>query len=182
MAHTVPKIQNKYETARACSQIVHSCAAKQADRSWKYINLSQIHECDNWVTEHYNSVLKITRPHSFIFGSTKIGTRHLYWILTGPSFAVQTKWMTRHKSRQENGSFHVTCIVSNQVRTCVYLGIQYLLRACGSISFKQKARTFGNRIKTQVIHRFMLYEGKSTDSPSVFQGKKCFKTFDFAKQ
>ncbi len=31
-------------------------AAKQADWSWKYINLSQIYECRNWETEHYNSV------------------------------------------------------------------------------------------------------------------------------
>ncbi len=29
-------------------------------RSWKYINLSQIYECRNWETEHYNSVLEIT--------------------------------------------------------------------------------------------------------------------------
>ncbi len=37
-------------------------ATKQADRSWKYINLSKTYECRNWVTEHYNynSVLEIT--------------------------------------------------------------------------------------------------------------------------
>jgi hypothetical protein len=34
-------------------------AAEQADRSWKYINVSQIYECRNWETEHYNSVLEI---------------------------------------------------------------------------------------------------------------------------
>jgi hypothetical protein len=45
-----------------------------------YVNRSQIHECGNWETEHYNSVLEITRPHSFIFWE--------YRILTGPSFAV----------------------------------------------------------------------------------------------
>ncbi len=41
--------------------------AKQADRSWEYINRSQIqylHECGNWETEH---VLEITRPCSFHF-------------------------------------------------------------------------------------------------------------------
>jgi hypothetical protein len=27
----------------------------------EYINRSQIHECRNWETEHYNSVLEITR-------------------------------------------------------------------------------------------------------------------------
>jgi hypothetical protein len=35
-------------------------AAEQADPSWKYKNLSQIYECRNWETEHYNSVLEIT--------------------------------------------------------------------------------------------------------------------------
>ncbi len=40
------------------------------DRSWEYINRSQIHECGKWETEHYNSVLEITRPHSFISGNT----------------------------------------------------------------------------------------------------------------
>ncbi len=32
--------------------------AEQADRAWKYINLSHIYECRNWETEHYN--LEIT--------------------------------------------------------------------------------------------------------------------------
>ncbi len=35
-------------------------AAEQADRSWRYINLSQIYACRNWETEHNNSVLEIT--------------------------------------------------------------------------------------------------------------------------
>jgi hypothetical protein len=43
----------------------------QADQSWEYINCSQIHECGNWETEHYNSVLEITWPRSFISGNTK---------------------------------------------------------------------------------------------------------------
>ncbi len=34
-------------------------AAEQADRSWIYINLSQIYKCRNWETEQYNSVLEI---------------------------------------------------------------------------------------------------------------------------
>ncbi len=46
-------------------------------------------ECKNWETEHYNSVLKIT-VHFWEY-STLRGTRHLYWILTGPSFAVHTE-------------------------------------------------------------------------------------------
>jgi hypothetical protein len=53
-----------------------------------YLNRSQIHECGNWETEHYNSVLEITRLRSFISDNTEIGTRHLYGILIGPSFSV----------------------------------------------------------------------------------------------
>jgi hypothetical protein len=34
------------------------------------IILSQTHECRNWEAEHYNSVLEITRLHSFIYGNT----------------------------------------------------------------------------------------------------------------
>jgi hypothetical protein len=33
---------------------------RKAVQSWKHINLSQIYECRNWETEHYNSVLEIT--------------------------------------------------------------------------------------------------------------------------
>ncbi len=34
------------------------------------MNRSQKHECGNWETTHYNSVLEITRPRSFISGNT----------------------------------------------------------------------------------------------------------------
>ncbi len=53
------------ETARPCYQFLHSCICERfiysndwssADRSWEYINRSQIHECGNWETEHYYSV------------------------------------------------------------------------------------------------------------------------------
>ncbi len=33
------------------------------------MNLSQIYECRNLETEHYNSVLEITKLHSFISGN-----------------------------------------------------------------------------------------------------------------
>jgi hypothetical protein len=60
--------------ARSQSQFSHACvcerysqdwstdipAAEKADRSWKYINLSQIYECRNWKTERYYSVFEIT--------------------------------------------------------------------------------------------------------------------------
>jgi hypothetical protein len=62
------------ETARSRYKFQHSCICERficsqdqslADRSWEYINRSQIHECCNWETEHYNSVLAITRPRSY---------------------------------------------------------------------------------------------------------------------
>ncbi len=36
-----------------------------------YINRALIHECGNWKTEHYNSVLEVTRLRSFISGKHK---------------------------------------------------------------------------------------------------------------
>ncbi len=38
----------------------HISLQQKTDGSWKYLNLSQIYECRNWETEHYNSVLGIT--------------------------------------------------------------------------------------------------------------------------
>ncbi len=58
-----------------CEQYKHSqdwsaclAAAEAAKRSWEFINRSQTHECGNWEKEHYNSVLEIRRPRSFIYG------------------------------------------------------------------------------------------------------------------
>ncbi len=85
---TVPKIHFMYSQKRnctpslspsssVCERFIYSqdrstylAAAKQTDRSWKYINLSQIYECRNWETEHYNYFLEIMRLHSFISGNT----------------------------------------------------------------------------------------------------------------
>ncbi len=64
------------------------CCSEIGRPSWKDINRSQIHEYGNWETEHYNSVLEKTRPHSFISGNTSIRTVHLYKILIHASFAV----------------------------------------------------------------------------------------------
>jgi hypothetical protein len=64
-------------------------AAKETYRSWNYINLSQIQYISVELgRRHYNSVLEITRLHSFISRNTSIGTWHLYLIINGPSFAV----------------------------------------------------------------------------------------------
>ncbi len=85
------------ETALSRSQFLCSCVCEwfiysnnwfSADGLWEYIDRSQIHECEYWETEQYNSVLEVTRPRSVISGNTWIGTRHLYWFLIGPSFAV----------------------------------------------------------------------------------------------
>jgi hypothetical protein len=45
-------------------------AEKYTEQSSEYINHSQIFECENWETEHYNSVLEITEPNSFISENT----------------------------------------------------------------------------------------------------------------
>ncbi len=82
--------QSQYPHSCVCERFIYSQdqstyfpAAEQTDRSWKYINLSQTYKCRDWETEHYTS-----GNNSFISGNTLMGTRHLYWILTGPSFAV----------------------------------------------------------------------------------------------
>ncbi len=88
--------------ARHQSQFAHSCvcerfiysqdlptyfpAAEQADGSWKYINFSQTYEFRSWETELYNSVLEITV--SFLGIHKWEPDIYIYWILTGPSFAV----------------------------------------------------------------------------------------------
>jgi hypothetical protein len=53
------------------------------------MNCSQIHECGIWETEHYNSVLEITRALSFISGKTYIGTRH--FIRFSPALYLQCR-------------------------------------------------------------------------------------------
>ncbi len=83
--HTVPKLETyipRNETVRPCSCFLHSCICEQfihtvyshdqssTDRSWEYKNHSQIRACRNWKAEHYNSVLEITRPLSFISENT----------------------------------------------------------------------------------------------------------------
>ncbi len=57
----------KNETAQPRSQFLHSCICA---RSWKNLNHSQIHECGNLETKHYNSILEIIRPRRFISGNT----------------------------------------------------------------------------------------------------------------
>ncbi len=48
------------------SQFLHSCICSQIGRPiLGNINRSQIYECGNWETEHYNYVREITRPCSF---------------------------------------------------------------------------------------------------------------------
>ncbi len=88
------------ETVLPRSQFLHSCICERLiysqDRSALFgcrkigrlilgiYNHSPIYVCGNWETEHYNSVLKITRPRSFNSADTKTGTRHLYCIFHRP--------------------------------------------------------------------------------------------------
>ncbi len=69
-ARKIPFMYSFSGIARPQSQFPHSCVCSQdrstyfpttewANRSWKYINFSQIYECRNWETEPYNSVLEI---------------------------------------------------------------------------------------------------------------------------
>jgi hypothetical protein len=81
-AWTVEKIWNIYSqkwnraasypisTLIICEQFVYSQELFSANWTWEYINRSQIHECENRETEHYNHVLEISRPRSFISGNT----------------------------------------------------------------------------------------------------------------
>ncbi len=63
---------------------------------------------DTWMwklgTEHYNSVLEIKRPRSFISWNTYIGTRHVYWILTGSSFAMYPKLQFTYLNKERSNS------------------------------------------------------------------------------
>jgi hypothetical protein len=106
-----------------------------------------IHECGNWEKGHYNSVLEITRPYSFISRNTSIGTRHLYWILTGTSFTVKSVTMQskllRHrslvtlylspKSRLRNGSGGED--LSSPWQTAQYTGVKIFCKDFAKICF-----------------------------------------------
>jgi hypothetical protein len=63
----IARPQSQFPHLCVCERFIYSQdwstyfpAAEKADPPWKYINLSQIYECRNWVTEDYNSVLEIT--------------------------------------------------------------------------------------------------------------------------
>jgi hypothetical protein len=49
-----------------CKQFIYSqdrsAYLAAAKKGREYINCSQVHEYDNWETEHYDSALEITRP------------------------------------------------------------------------------------------------------------------------
>ncbi len=85
----IARPQSQFPHSFFCDRFIQSqdrstflAAAKQADRKSLM--------CWIWETEHYNSVLEIRRLHSFISWEYINGnqSRHLYWILTGSSFAV----------------------------------------------------------------------------------------------
>jgi hypothetical protein len=84
--HTATKISILYSFSGNCTVSVlirvsvsdlyiprigpHIWLHSKIDRPILDINISKIHECRNWETEHYNSVLEIRRLHSFINGNT----------------------------------------------------------------------------------------------------------------
>jgi hypothetical protein len=58
-------------------------AEKETDRSWKYINLSQVYECMNWETGHYNSC----------FGSKEDVQFHFWKDINGnQTFILDSHW------------------------------------------------------------------------------------------
>ncbi len=59
----IPRIYTLHEHVRLQQN-------RQTDPGNIYTYLSQIYECRNWETEHYNSVLEIRRLPSFICGNT----------------------------------------------------------------------------------------------------------------
>ncbi len=77
--------QSQFPHSCVCEQFIYTQdrstyfpAAEQADLSWKYINLSQsqIQECRNWETEHYN----LFWNYQFHFWEF-INGNHIYCIL-----------------------------------------------------------------------------------------------------
>ncbi len=131
----IPRI----ETVWPRSQFLHSCicerfiffrdgsaslvAAKQADQSWEYINLSQLHECGNWETDHYNYVLEITGPRSFISGNTYIRFLPALHLQCGYNGQARTPDTKSTKSYGKNMSQLIIWLCffyfPNQISSCV---------------------------------------------------------------
>jgi hypothetical protein len=87
------------------------------DRSWKNINLSQIYECSNRETEHYNSVLEIKRLHSFISGNTEMGTRIYIGFSPALHLNCGSGGCARFCMRSESTGFNKPCRVAPRVRS-----------------------------------------------------------------
>ncbi len=92
--------QSQFPHSCVCERFIYSHdrstyfpAAEEADRSWKYVSLSQIYECRSWETEHYNSVLEITVSFLYINGNqTFILDSHRLFICSAGKYTLHCKW------------------------------------------------------------------------------------------
>ncbi len=93
------------------------------------ISHSQIHECGNWETKHYNSVFKIMRPRTFISGNTYRNHtfildshRHRPFICSVAA-VVKDSRHTKNKYNCKNMSslmiWHCFFYFPNQISSCV---------------------------------------------------------------
>jgi hypothetical protein len=74
----IARPQSPFLHSCVCERIIYSqdlstylaAANRQTNPRNVYVNLSQMHKCRKWETEHFNSVLEIIRLHIFISGNT----------------------------------------------------------------------------------------------------------------
>ncbi len=101
--------QSQFPHSYVCEQFIYS-----QDLSTYTQTILEIYKSltDKWVWELGDRTLKFCfGNNSIISGNTSMGTRHLYWNLTGPSFAVKHANMSYCWSMQiEDCLFLTTCI------------------------------------------------------------------------
>jgi hypothetical protein len=125
------------------------------------INRSQIHECGNWETEHYNSVLKITRPCSLFLGIHKLEPD--IYIEFSPALHLQCKVPTETRDNWTE-FFPMVCVWWSSIAECEKRRARNALassklhaKTTGPATFNPKVN-LRNRNKNYVS--FGLYPGK----------------------